>query len=76
MTGNTPAYETGTSAVMATERPNHSAGGAASVEIAGFPQALYLRRKLSGDASDVLIHTIRGAGYRIDGGSVPATSAL
>jgi hypothetical protein len=35
----------------------------------------YLRRKLSNDASDILIHTIRGAGYRIGGCPMPAISA-
>jgi hypothetical protein len=66
---------TAKSTSVSAEHPSHSTAGAASVEIAGFPQALYLRRKLSDDASDVLIHTVRGAGYRIGGCPMPAISA-
>ena len=50
----------------AVDRNPRASSGAACVEITGFPQTLYLRRKIDDDPAHSLIHTVRGSGYRID----------
>jgi len=36
----------------------------------------YLRRKIDVDAPERLIHTVRGAGYRLGAKSIPARTAV
>jgi hypothetical protein len=71
MTSHNSADSPNRQPAAVADRNTRSAGGAASVEIAGFPQALYLRRKVDADAAESLIHTVRGAGYRIGASAAP-----